>query len=398
MKALASIIAIFTIGSFASGVSYGNGLGKKFTEIIAFGDSTTDSGNVSQAQCKQNPPYGAADGFPLFWSPCTPLDPSDESYAYFDDKLKDGYDGRLTNGPMWVEVLADALAIKRPEPSSKGKGGGNFAYAGAKTGPDFITGEDADTNLRVNLYPNNPALIEGSVRYYGAGEPVVGSEVPLVTTQVQQYLEERGAFTEKQLVLFWSGANDLRDVGLLHPDDVQAGIANIITNMTNAVFAAASNGATQIAVLNQLNAARAPISQASCGEDPYCLAQVTLAVAGFNAGLQFALEGLQQWMLSEGWSTELHYVDVFEVGEAAIELSELLGTPFVNTTHAALLPNADDPPFAVDIPDDADDYLFWDVIHPSAKAHRIIAYRVCKTLDRLVADFEPRCFKIAMGL
>ena len=58
-----------------------------------------------------------------------------------------------------------------------------------------------------------------------------------------------------------------------------------------------------------------------------------------------------------------------------------------------MIPNPQ-PPFVSTIPDDAEDYLFWDVIHPTEKAYRIVAYRVCKTLDRQIPGFKPRCFKI----
>ena len=87
-------------------------------------------------------------------------------------------------------------------------------------------------------------------------------------------------------------------------------------------------------------------------------------------------------------------MDVYSAGEVAVELSELFGKPFVNTTDPALTPDPTNPPFARPIPDNAEDYLFWDVIHPTEKAYRITAYRVCKTLDRRIRGFEPRCFKI----
>jgi phospholipase/lecithinase/hemolysin len=92
----------------------------------------------------------------------------------------------------------------------------------------------------------------------------------------------------------------------------------------------------------------------------------------------------------------VHYLDVYSAGEAAVELSELFGKPFANTTNPALAPNPESVPFG-NIDPDSEDYLFWDVIHPTEKAHRIIAYRVCKTLDRRIWGFEPRCGRILFG-
>ena len=241
----------------------------EFDEIVAFGESSTDKGNVAQAQCSQLPPYLPGAGFPLFWAPCTPLDLSNGLPGYFDDDLADGFDGRLTNGPLWVEFLADALGVERPRPSAKY--GTNYAHAGAKVGPDATTVPGAEeVNLRVNLYPNNPVLFpteECPQPVYQAGEPVCGSEVPHINTQIAQYLGDRGGFNHKQLVVIWGGANDLRDIGL-DPAGPESAIANIVSNLVTAVGTAAAAGAKHIAVLNQLNAARAPITQALCGGNP----------------------------------------------------------------------------------------------------------------------------------
>lgn len=395
MRALASVITLLSIHLLATGSAHAAGLGKRFNEIVAFGESSTDTGNVAQAQCSSTPPYLPGAGFPLFWAPCTPLDPSTGLPAYFDDDLTDGFDGRLTSGPLWVEFLADALGVERPRPSAKY--GTNYAHAGAKVGPDATTVPGAEeVNLRVNLYPANPVLnptVECPQQEYQAGEPVCGSEVPHINTQIKQYLEERGGFTHKQLVFIWGGANDLRDVGL-DPNGPESAIANVVRNLATAVATVAAAGAKDIVVLNQLNAARAPITQALCGGAPACLAQVEAAVRGFNAALSTALKELQSALRQQGHPTRVHYVDVFSAAEVAVELSELLGEPFTNTTDAALIPNPQDPPFASSIPDDAKDYLFWDVIHPTGKAYRIIAYQVCKTLDRQIPGFKPRCVEI----
>jgi phospholipase/lecithinase/hemolysin len=407
-------IALLAINFLPAGAAHADGRDNKFDEIVAFGESTTDTGNVSGAQCSNSPPFLPAAGFPLFWAPCTPLDPSTHlpAPAYFDDNLDDGFDGRLTNGPVWVEFLADALEVERPRPSDRY--GTNYAHAGAKTGPDWVTDirseVDPGFNLRVNLYPNNPVCgnypenlpIEPCdvIRLYQPGEFVDRSEVPHINTQVRQYLHDnRAGFTRKELVLIWGGANDLRDVGG-DPDGPESAIANVVTNLVTAVGTVASTGAKHIAVLNQLNAARAPIAQALCGgrppdvpPDPLCLAQIEAVVTGFNDALRTALRQLQWALREQGSRARVHYVDVYSAGEAAVELSEQFGKPFANTTHPALRPDPMNPPFGI-IASDAEDYLFWDVIHPTEKAHRIIAYRVCKTLDRRIRDLDAECGKI----
>ena len=125
-----------------------------------------------------------------------------------------------------------------------------------------------------------------------AGEPVCGSEVPHINTQIEQYLKASGGFAREELVVIWGGANDLRDIGR-DPAGPQSAIANIVTNLATAVKTAAGAGAKQIVVLNQLNAARAPISLAVCGGNAKCLAQIEAGVKGFNFGLRVALDNLQ---------------------------------------------------------------------------------------------------------
>lgn len=390
MRTLGPIITLLAIHFLAAGAVHANSFDRtfEFDEIIAFGESSTDTGNVAQAQCSDGQP-GA--GFPVFWAPCTPLDSSTYMPGYFD--------GRLSNGPLWVEFLADALGVDRPRPSADS--GTNYAHAGAKIGPDATTEPDAKFNLRVNLYPNNPVLNPDPTgacvkAIYQAGELVCGSEVPHIITQIEQYVGERGGFNKKQLVVIWGGANDLRDIGL-DPAGPEAAIANIVNNLVTAVWTAAAGGAKHISVLNQLNASRAPITQALCGGDPLCLGKIEAAVQGFNAALRSALKELQLALSEQGSRARIHYVNVYSAGEVAVELSELFGKPFVNTTEPALVPDPDPQnqlPLAKPIPDDAEDYLFWDVIHPTEKAYRITAYRVCKTLKRKIRRFEPRCFKI----
>jgi phospholipase/lecithinase/hemolysin len=387
MRTLACVITLLAIHFLAAGAVHARG----FDEIIAFGESSTDTGNVALAQCSQLPPYLPGAGFPVFWAPCTPLDSSTSMPGYFD--------GRLSNGPLWVEFLADAFGVDRPRPSTDS--GTNYAHAGAKIGPDATTEPDAEFNLRVNLYPDNPVLnTDGPCNntIYQAGELVCGSEVPHIITQIKQYLYDRGGlgFNNNQLVVIWGGANDLRDIGR-DPAGPEAAIANIVNNLATAVSTAAAGGAKHIAVLNQLNAARAPITQALCGGDPLCLGQIEAAVQGFNAALRSALKELQLALREQGSRARIHYVDVYSAGEVAVELSELFGRPFINTTEPALVPDPNPQsqlPLAKAIPDDAEDYLFWDVIHPTEKAYRITAYRVCKTLDRKIRRFEPQCSKI----
>lgn len=103
--------------------------GAPFDAIYAFGDSLSDTGNVSALTGGLVP------------------------YAPYDD-------GRFTNGPVWVEDLAAQLGLAPPGPSLEG--GTDFAYGGAQTG---ATAVHADT----------PIDLDGQLTQY---EAQVGSADP----------------------------------------------------------------------------------------------------------------------------------------------------------------------------------------------------------------------------
>ena len=74
--------------------------GNEYSEIVAFGASLTDSGNV----------YDASLNVLGFNFPVSP--PS--------------YMGRFSNGPSWLDHLADRIGVERPVASETG--GNNYAW------------------------------------------------------------------------------------------------------------------------------------------------------------------------------------------------------------------------------------------------------------------------------
>jgi outer membrane lipase/esterase len=80
------------------------------TQVVAFGDSLTDTGNWTATFGGPGPPYAP---------------------------------GRWSNGPLWVERLAALLGVPAPAPSLHG--GTNSAYAGALTGPGAVTNSNVPT-------------------------------------------------------------------------------------------------------------------------------------------------------------------------------------------------------------------------------------------------------------
>ena len=90
-----------------------------FSKVYVFGDSNVDNGNV----------YIATSADPNDQYPTTPPSPP--------------YDrGRFSNGPVWVEVMAERLGLPNPEASLAG--GTNYAGGGATTGPGLSPRRRAD--------------------------------------------------------------------------------------------------------------------------------------------------------------------------------------------------------------------------------------------------------------
>src|SRR5215475_10356647 len=90
-------------------------VGGPFANILVFGDSLSDIGNVSQAT-------------PFLTQPKTPG-------PYY-------WNGRFSNGPVYAETLATGLGL--PALVNSASGGTDYAYGGALT-----TGTSFPTNLVV---------------------------------------------------------------------------------------------------------------------------------------------------------------------------------------------------------------------------------------------------------
>ena len=107
-----AVIAALALGMFAPAPARAG-----WTQIVAFGDSLIDTGNVFAASGQPPAPY---------------------------------FDGRFSNGPVWVEYLAGRLGIAAPTPSLTG--GTNYAWAGAETGFGLSAGGTLNINSQVTNF------------------------------------------------------------------------------------------------------------------------------------------------------------------------------------------------------------------------------------------------------
>lgn len=160
MRTKSKILGCLFVLLLALGLGYGVLKWKRpiYNEILVFGDSLSDVGNVY-----------------IFTEKVSPKAP------YFE--------GRFSNGPLWIEVFAEGMGLAIPQPSLAG--GTNYAYGGARTG-------DGDRD----------------------GKPDIGK-------QIDQYLEKTGGkIGPKQLIVVSGGCNDF-----VRGNPVQT-VPNIVKNIT----------------------------------------------------------------------------------------------------------------------------------------------------------------------
>jgi phospholipase/lecithinase/hemolysin len=260
------------------------------TQIIAFGDSLTDTGNV----------FAATAG-------ATPASP-----PYFN--------GRFSNGPVWVERLASRLGVGFPAPSVLG--GTNYAFAGAETGP-------------------------------GLNQPSPGVFVPNIGMQIAQYL---GSNTPKpgQLFVVWGGANDFLD-GQLNP---AVPVANLVTDITTL----ANAGAKTFLVPNLPLLGNTPLGLSLPPAQQQGLNALTSA---FDTQLAQALTQLQTSLgITIDRLDALGLFNAIEANPAAFG--------FTDVTDQAKSGGIGVTGSVVSNPNQ---YLWWDPIHPTAPAHQLLGDR-----------------------
>ena len=266
-----------------------------FSNLYVFGDSLSDQGNVFNATGGAVPP----------------------SPFYFD--------GRFSNGPLWVDYLAEDLGLEvNPFVGSADPTEGiNFAFAGATTGGE---------NTISLTFPQLPGL------------PGLQQQISLFTNTVP-------AADPNALYIVWAGANDYSPtdgtfVPFQDPDTT-------IANLTQAVTSLANVGAKNIMLVNLPDLGKSPVSLNTSESE-----ELSALVDAHNA----ALEGL-----SESFDPALNLI-LFDVSEG---IDQLFAAPqefgFTNVTTPCLFVQS-----CVTNPDEQNQYLFWDERHPTTAAHQYV--------------------------
>jgi outer membrane lipase/esterase len=261
------------------------------SNVIVFGDSLSDVGNVfllSGGTIPPDPPY---------------------------------FQGRFSNGPVWVEGLASYLG-KTEAPSLLG--GTDFAFGGARI--------------------------------------ATGGPVPPLAAQLGMYLALTGGVADPNaLYVLWGGGNDLRNaaqqvgLGLITPLQAVLTMQAAATDLGGIIATLAADGARQFLVANLPNIGRTPEAEAAGAA---AVALTTALSVAFDTALAAVLDALALNPL-----LDIDRLDTFSLIESIVGNPGAFG--FSNVTDACFN--------GVSVCFDPEQYLFWDSIHPTGHGHRLVA-------------------------
>jgi phospholipase/lecithinase/hemolysin len=290
-----------------------------FRDIIAFGDSLTDVGNVAGV---------TTSGFAPVIN------------GYYQRE-------RFSDGPVWVEDLADFLGFPARTP---GRGssttlppqphGNTWAWGGAEAADGF---------------DQPPGVVE---------------PIPNLITAVDEYLLSNRP-NRRNLFAIWAGADNLLIGNDFSPLAAQEAVDAVVTSIRKL----ARRGAHEFLVFNMPSLGDTPFVQfLNSNVEPGIAFLANIYSISFNQALNDAVRGLAR----ELRHSDIHVIDVYS--ELAL---------IVNTVNAGLTytPSFFVPGDAVAIDNVTGqgldyfnlhgtfppNYLFWDGVHPTGPGHQIVA-------------------------
>ena len=266
-----------------------------FRNVVVFGDSLSDSGNVFTLNHGTYPPAP--------------------------------YQGRFSDGPVWVEYLVKTLGISGDFC--------NYAFGGANTGV------------------SNPAELNA----------------PGFITQVSAYtslLTASAAFPtafpqpDETLFIIWIGGNDFLD--MTDPAAANATVTQAVVNIRTGMTELADAGAVTFMVVNLPDLGKTP----RMNQDAVLAAGGTQLAAAFNDVLEGVLEDFES---AHPAVTVVRFSTFNLLGEMVADpaiggFDNVTDTKF-DKTHGTVA---------------AGRYLFWDDIHPTTITHKILARQAASLL------------------
>lgn len=284
-----------------------------YSNLYFFGDSLSDTGNV----------YTASGG----------LEPPDPPY----------YQGRLSNGPVWVETVASRLGFAGAATASQ-QGGNNYAWAGAFSSADGIAG--AGTGLLSQVFgqwaPTHPTADANALYVLGIG----GNDLRYVDSHNQP---SASPYSDPLSVL-----------------------GNLLTSLDFLI----AHGARNFLVANVPDLGLAPEAVSHSQASTDLAKQYNTMLSGQLAALAL------------GRQVSITEIDLFALLDDVVADANSGGTLYGlhNASVSCWLPNAPS----------CDDSVFFDYLHPTAKVHTLAAEAALAALANQQVP-EPQSSLLLLG-
>jgi phospholipase/lecithinase/hemolysin len=228
------------------------------------------------------------------------------------------FQGRYSNGRVWIEYLAESLHLSPKQTH-------NFAYGGATTG-----------NVGNNY-------------------------VPSVLNQVQSFTQTHQHTNPDALYVLWAGANDYLQ-----------GVSNAnvpVKNVTTAINSLTDVGAKKILVANLPDLGQLPATRNSANS-----VNLSALTQTHNQGLRRSLKVLSQ---------QHSDLEIVQLDANALYRDAIANPAAFNFTNviSPCLSGVGDASRRHRTCSNPDQFLFWDGIHPTTAAHRIIGETAFSTIQ-----------------
>ena len=317
-----------------------------YNNIYVFGDSLSDMGNLFNATTATQE---FLSGFGLDFPVLPPSPP------YFE--------GRFSNGPVWVEKLAEELDIELTPATELS-----------------VVSPDSEILSPITTIEDNPVVspffngntVNQSVNFaYGSAETgangtsELGDFVPGMARQVEffidDHLQANQTADEDALYILWGGSNDYLAP---NPDPEQ-----IVDNLETQVESLYGSGARNFLIVNLPDLGRVPeANNPDLGASPE---ELTELVDTHNYLLDSTFEELSDTLTGADFTI----LDINSVFDEILSNPEEFG--FTNVTEPLLDPITLTPTVGAN----PDEYFFFDTLHPTEPAHDIISNTALTALD-----------------
>ena len=264
-----------------------------------------------------------------------------ERTQHFVPQTPPYYAGRFSDGPVWIEYLSKKL-------SSKDSFLQDYALGGAG-----VTAEDED--------------IEGLFT---------------LANQVKDFLQNNNQIADKDdLFIIWIGANNY----LILPDDEDDTIKSVQTGINKALDKLLNAGAKNFLVFNLPDLSKTPFAKSVSEED---LSKLERYTHNHNDMIQKMIEGYKKSHPEANW----YFYDIHAMMKKVLEKPQEYGFTNIDGTcfeedlsltvrlHPVIRVEK---LYNIAPQSHCDNYLFFDPVHPTGKAHELMAKEVMGDLAEI---------------